>query len=216
LNGPVLIGVSIALACLVVLVGARAIRRRRRDEIRSVDHYHVRLDTLHVEPHDRGGSVRVVDEVPPPIEHVDPERPRLDPASANLAPWDPSTPPEQSARHDRTWALDRMQTRSRVDTVTVVIVAIVVAVLAAIAFAGYLIERGRTTPTTTPAHAALLGSDPEGGARVVLASAPTPCGASTSARDRTRAEPQSRETSSVAPRRSAIHANTSARSRHES
>lgn len=168
-----LIGVAIVLACLVVLVGARAIRRRRRDEIRSIDHYHDRLDSLHVEPHDRGGSVRVVDEVPPPVEHASPERPRLDPASAHLAPWDPASPPEQAGRHDRTWALDRMQSHARIDTGTVVIVVIVVVILAAIAFAGYAIERGRSGPsTTTTAHAAPLRGEPTSSTRahvVVLA-----------------------------------------------
>lgn len=150
-----LVGVSLALALVVVVVGARAIRRRRRDEIRSIHHYHERLDTLHVEPHDRGGSVRVVDEAPAPVEHLDPDRPRLDPDAARLAPWDPTAPPQERGRHDRTWALDRMQSHARIDTGTVVIVAIVVSVLIAIALAGYAIQRGRvTTTTTTPAHAA--------------------------------------------------------------
>ncbi len=174
-----LVGVAIVLACLVVLVGARAIRRRRRDEIRSIDHYHVRLDTLHVEPHDRGGSVRVVDEVPPPVEHASPERPRLDPASAHLAPWDPAMPPEQAGRHDRSWALGRSQSHSRIDMGTVVIVVIVVVILAAIAFAGYAIERGRAgATTTTTAHAAPLLRErtPSARAPIVVLAWPTNAG----------------------------------------
>jgi hypothetical protein len=161
LNGKVLVGVSVALACVVVALGARAIRRRRRDVVRSVHHYHERLDTLHVEQHDRGGSVRVVDGVPVPDEHHDPDRPRLDPAAAHLAPWDPTAPPQERGRHDRTWALERMQPHARVDTGTVLIVAIVVVVLVAIAFAGYMIQRGRDSPTTTTTvHAALETSPP--------------------------------------------------------
>jgi hypothetical protein len=168
LNGRVLVGVSIVLALLVVAVGARAIVKRRRDEIRSIHHYHDRLDTLHVEQHDRGGSVRVVHDPPPPAVHADPERPRLDPTAAHLAPWDPSAPSEEPhGRHDRTWALDRMQSHARIDTGTVVIVAIVVGTLVAIAIAGYLIQRDRSTPTTTPAHAqvvALMGAHVAAGA----------------------------------------------------
>jgi hypothetical protein len=150
----VLVGVALALACVVTVIAGRVILRRRRDEIRSVHHYHERLDTLHVEPHDRGGSVRVVEDVAVPAEHPDPDRPRLDPEAARLAPWDPAGPPPERGRHDRTWALERMQPHARVDTGTVVIVAIVVAILVAIAAAGYVIQRGRSTPTTTtPAHA---------------------------------------------------------------
>ena len=142
-------GVAILLAALAV-VALRTVRRRRRDEIRSVHHYHDRLDTLHVEPHDRGGSVRVVHEAPVQVAH-DPERPRLDPDAANLAPWSP-TPAERERRrrHDRSWALERMQPRARIDTGTIVVISIVVAVLAGIAFAGYLIQHRRGgAPTTT-------------------------------------------------------------------
>ena len=157
-----LVGVSLALACVVVALGARAIRRRRRDEIRSIHHYHERLDTLHVEQHDRGGSVRVVDEVPAPVEHLDPDRPRLDPDAARLAPWDPTAPPEERGRHDRNWALGRMQSHARVDTGTVLIVAIVVVILGAIALAGYAIQRahGSTTTTTTSHAASPTSSEP--------------------------------------------------------
>jgi hypothetical protein len=163
----VLVGVSLALACVVVALGARAIRRRRRDEIRSIHHYHERLDTLHVEQHDRGGSVRVVDDAPAPTEHLDPDRPRLDPDAAHLAPWDPTAPPQERSRHDRTWALDRMQSRARIDTGTVLIVAIVVVILVAIALAGYAIQRARgSTTTTTLLHAASpTSSEP---ARVII------------------------------------------------
>jgi len=141
-------GVAILLAAFAVVV-LRTVRRRRRDEIRSVHHYHDRLDTLHVEPHDRGGSVRVVHEAPVQVAH-DPERPRLDPDAANLAPWEP-TPAEHERRrrHDRSWALERMQPRTRIDTTTIVVISIVVAVLAAIAFAGYLIQHRHGAPTTT-------------------------------------------------------------------
>jgi hypothetical protein len=157
----VLVGVSLALACIVVALGFRAIRRRRRDVIRSVDHYHERLDTLHVEQHDRGGSVRVVDGAPACDEHPDPDRPRLDPQAARLASWDPTAPPQEQGRHDRTWALERMQSHARVDMGTVLIVAIVTIVLVAIAFAGYLIQRGRDSPTTTTTvHVAVPTSPP--------------------------------------------------------
>jgi hypothetical protein len=157
----VLVGVSLALACVVVALGARAIRRRRRDEIRSIHHYHERLDTLHVEQHDRGGSVRVVEDVPAPVEHLDPDRPRLDPDAARLAPWDPTAPPQEPGRHDRTWALDRMQSRARIDTGTVLIVAIVVVILVAIALAGYAIQRARGSTTTTTTVRAASPTSPE-------------------------------------------------------
>jgi hypothetical protein len=159
--GDVVVAVALSAALVVVLVGIRVLQRRRRDEIRSVHHYHDRLDTLHVEPHDRGGSVRLVDGVPAPDEHAPPDRPRLDPDAAHLAPWSPApAAPERPRRHDRNWALGRMQSRARVDTGTFLIVSIVVAVLAAIALAGYLIQRGRgspppttTTSTRAPSHA---------------------------------------------------------------
>lgn len=162
-----LVGLALA-AGLVVLVGARVVQRRRRDEIRSIHHYHERLDTLHVEPHDRGGSVRVVDEVPAPVEHAPPDRPRLDPDAARLEPWSPTpTARERRRRHDRTWAIERMQPRARVDTGTLLVVSIVVAVLVAMAFAGYLIQRGRgaapattSTSTTRPVTGHSLGAPP--------------------------------------------------------
>ena len=133
-----LVGVSLALALLVVAVGARAIRKRRRDEIRSIHHYHERLDTLHVEPHDRGGSVRVVRRgAGPHASTWIPTARGSIPEAARLAPWDPAGPPEEPGRHDRTWALERMQPHARVDTGTVLIVAVVVGILVAIALAGY-------------------------------------------------------------------------------
>jgi hypothetical protein len=152
LNGRVLVGAALAAAFVVVVVGLRVLQRRRRDEIRSIQHYHERLDTLHVEPHDRGGSVHVVDAVSVPDEHGAPDRPRLDPQAAHLEPWSPTPPAEEhQRRHGRTWALGRMQPRTRVDTGTLLVVLVVVAVLVAIALAGYLIQRGRgsTPPPTT-------------------------------------------------------------------
>jgi hypothetical protein len=80
-----------------------------------------------------------------------PHRPKLDPEAANLDTAGPfATPRERRRRHDRDWAIDRMQPRARVDTATVIVVAVVVLVLVAIALAGYLIQHGRgSTPTTT-------------------------------------------------------------------
>ena len=146
-----LVGAAVVLAIVTVLLGARVVRRRRRDEIRSIGHYHERLDTLHVRASDRGGSVRFVDEEPPPPPRADPDRPRLDPESARLEPWaPPPTPRARRHRHDQQWAMRRMQPRARIDTGTILVVAIVVAVLVAIALAGYLIQRGRgTAPTST-------------------------------------------------------------------
>ena len=127
-----LIAAALVAALVVVLIGLRVLLRRRRDEIRSIHHYHDRLDTLHVEPHDRGGSVRVVEGMSEPVEHATPDRPRLDPGAARLAPWSPApAAPERPRRHDRTWALGRMQPRARVDTGTILVVSIVVAELAA-------------------------------------------------------------------------------------
>jgi hypothetical protein len=152
----VLIGVAIALAIIVVFIGFRLVQRRRRDEIRSIHHYHDRLDTLHVEQHDRGGSVHLVADETAPEAHPAPDRPRLDPEAAHLDPWAPApAPQEEPRRHDRTWALERMEPKARIDTGTIVIISIVVAVLVAIALVGYQIQRERdktsspTTSTTT-------------------------------------------------------------------
>jgi hypothetical protein len=146
----VLVGLAVVAAIGVLVVAARVARRRRRDEIRSVGHYHERLDTLHVESEDRGGSVRVVDDVPPPTAHAPPDRPRLDPDDAHVPEWRVAPHPRERRRyHDQQWAMRRMQPRARVDTGTILVVAIVVAVLVAIALAGYLIQHGRTTSTTT-------------------------------------------------------------------
>jgi preprotein translocase subunit SecG len=170
----VLLGAVLAAAFVVVLVALRVLQRRRRDEIRSIQHYHERLDTLHVEPHDRGGSVRVVDSMPVPDEHPVPDRPRVDPAAAHLQPWSPTAPAEErQRRHGRTWALGRMQPRTRVDTGTLLVVLVVVAVLVAIALAGYLIQRGRgstppptTTSSTTSTTTAATTSAPTSSAAV--------------------------------------------------
>jgi hypothetical protein len=142
--------VAVLAAVVVVLVGAKLVQRRRRDEIRSIHHYHDRLDTLHVEPHDRGGSVRVVRGAPAAPESPTPDRPRLDPSSAHVDTSLRALPAEARSRHDRIWALERMQPRARVDTATILIVATVVVVLIAIALAGYAIQHRRgTTPTTS-------------------------------------------------------------------
>ena len=118
--------VAVLAAVVVVLVGAKLVQRRRRDEIRSIHHYHDRLDTLHVEPHDRGGSVRVVRGAPAAPESPTPDRPRLDPSSAHVDTSLRALPAEARSRHDRIWALERMQPRARVDTATILIVATVV------------------------------------------------------------------------------------------
>jgi hypothetical protein len=155
---------AVLAAIVVVLVGAKMVQRRRRDEIRSIHHYHDRLDTLHVEPSDRGGSVRVVRE--PLLEDAPttPERPRLDPASAHLDTTPQSLPAEARTRHDRNWALERMQPRARVDTATILIVATVIVALIAIALVGYAIQHRRdtstTTTTTTTSKPAPTGTQP--------------------------------------------------------
>jgi hypothetical protein len=141
--------VAVLAAIIVVLVGAKMVQRRRRDEIRSIHHYHDRLDTLHVEPSDRGGSVRVVREPHAEDAPTTPERPRLDPASAHLDTTPQPLPAEAPARHDRSWALERMQARARVDTATILIVATVIVALIAIALVGYAIQHRRGTSTTT-------------------------------------------------------------------
>ncbi len=140
---------AVLAAIVVVLAGARLVQRRRRDEIRSIHHYHDRLDTLHVEPHDRGGSVRVVRGPHVPDEPAAPGRPRLDPSSAHLDTSPGALPAEARGRHDRDWALERMQPRARVDTATILIVATVVVVLIGIALVGYAIQHGRGTTSTT-------------------------------------------------------------------
>ena len=86
----------------------------------------------------------------------DPDRPRLDPDAARLDAVGPDRPATGAPRrHDRTWALDRMQPRARIDTGTVRDRRDRRRVLVAIALAGYVIQRGRgTTTTTTPADAA--------------------------------------------------------------
>ncbi len=123
-------------------------RRRQRDEIRSVGHYHERLDTLHVDAQDRGGSVRLVPEVRTTAPPHEPSRPRLDPDAAHLDTSAPAPlPAERPRRHDRAWALSRMQPRARVDTATVVLVVLVVIALLGIGVVGYLIHRGRTPST---------------------------------------------------------------------
>lgn len=149
-----LVAVLLALVAVLCTVAARrALRRRRADEIRSIHHYHERLDTLHVEQHDRGGSVRLVEGAAPPLEGASPARPRLDPDSARL---DLAEPHEQrpsgsaAGRHGREWALDRSQPKARVDTATTLVVLAVVAGLLVLGIAGYLIQHDRgTSPTTT-------------------------------------------------------------------
>jgi hypothetical protein len=119
--------VAVFAAIVVILVGAKLLVR-----------------------HDRGGSVRVVDEPPPASELTAPDRPRLDPSSAHLDTSLRALPAEPRMRHDRDWALERMQPRARVDTATILIVATVIVVLIAIALAGYAIEHRRgTTPSTS-------------------------------------------------------------------
>jgi hypothetical protein len=158
--GPVLAGLALALVLLVGLAtaAARAIRRRQRDEIRSIGHYHERLDTLHVEPLDRGGSVRVVDAVDlDPEPHREPGRPRLDADVARLGVAPLADPVAPSERRVRQWALGRTQPRARVDTATMLIVASVVAVMVALGVVGYVLGHDRTTSlpvrtTTSRSH----------------------------------------------------------------
>ncbi|HEY8080599.1 MAG TPA: hypothetical protein VIE15_00810 [Acidimicrobiales bacterium] len=95
-----------------------------------------------------------------------PNRPKLDPDAAHLdtaAAY--ASQVERRRRHDRDWAIERMQPRARVDTATVVVITVVVIVLVAIAVAGYLIQHGRgsaptttTTTTTTTTHRATTTS----------------------------------------------------------
>lgn len=167
MNGRV---VTVALIALVVVVAsvvvARTARRRHRDEIRSIHHYHDRLDVLHVEQHDKGGAVRVVDGDPVVATRVAPHRPRLDPDAVHIdgATRDVgSTAPR--LRHDREWALDRMEPKARVDTPTFAVALAVVAALVVIAVVGYLIQhdRGRATTrhtatTTRPATTTTVAS----------------------------------------------------------
>ena len=154
-------------ACLVVVVAApgRSLRRRR-DEIRSIHHYHDRLDTLHVEPHDRGGSVRVVDGAPAPREHPSPtargstRRRRASRRGTPRAAARGARPPRPRPGRSSGCSHTRASTPA-----PSLIVAIVVAVLVAIALAGYVIQRGAGTPTTTtPAHAAPRPRGPLGAA----------------------------------------------------
>ena len=83
----------------------------------------------------------------------DPDRPRLDPSAAHVDTSLHALPSEARTRHDRDWALERMQPRAHVDTATILIVATVIVVLIAIALAGYAIQHGRgassSTSTTT-------------------------------------------------------------------
>jgi hypothetical protein len=150
LNVPVLAGAVIFVAIFIGGAAARALRRRQRDEIRSVHHYHDRLDTLHVEPHDRGGSVRVVAETELAPSHAEPGRPRVQLDGTTIGSPAVPTSSEDRTRHGRTWALGRMQPRARVDTATLLIVTIVLAALVALAVAGYLLRTdGGSTTTTT-------------------------------------------------------------------
>jgi flagellar basal body-associated protein FliL len=148
----VLIAVIVVLAVVAVVVGvARIAGQRRRDEIRSIHHYHDRLETLHVAPQDRGGSVRLVrDDLSP--SRPEPDRPRLDPDAVHFDDLDaPVRRDDARARHGQDWALERMQPRARLDTSGVIIVVVVLVVLVAFALVGYLIQRGRGTTTTTVA-----------------------------------------------------------------
>jgi hypothetical protein len=154
----VIAGLAIVLILAVGFTTAvgRAIRRRQRDELRSIGHYHERLDMLHVESHDRGGAVRVVDAVDAPIaSHREPGKPRLTPHVAKLG-----TPPEVDTvapreRQVRQWALGRTQPRARVDTASMLIVASVVVVLVALGVVGYVLGHDRTASSgvnTTPSR----------------------------------------------------------------
>jgi hypothetical protein len=146
----VLLAVIVALAVVAIGIGiARIAGKRRRDEIRSIHHYHDRLETLHVAPQDRGGSVRLVhDEVS--ASRPEPDRPRLDPDAVHFDDLDaPVRKDEARARHGQDWALERMQPRARLDTSGVIIVIVVLIVLVAFAVAGYLIQHGRGDTTTT-------------------------------------------------------------------
>lgn len=146
---PVLAGVVLVVAVVVGLVAARALRRRRRDEIRSVHHYHDRLDTLHVEPHDRGGSVRVVPESAVLAPGEGPSRPRVELEWPRRDEGATTRDLEGQNRHGRAWALSRMQPRARVDTATLLIVTVVLAALVALGLAGYLLRLEQSSPTTT-------------------------------------------------------------------
>jgi hypothetical protein len=156
LNWPVLL-VAIVLACVAAMCAvsaARIWRRRRADEIRSIQGYHHRLDSLHVDIHDRGGSVKLVAGEPPPTSTANPSRPRLDPASAKLefvVSGDAErVPRDQEVRHGRDWALGRSQPRARVENATVLVVAAGVAGLLVIGIVGYRIQRDRaSTPAAT-------------------------------------------------------------------
>jgi hypothetical protein len=172
--------VAVLLAIVAVLsavAGRRALQRRRADEIRSIHHYHERLDTLHIEQHDRGGSVRLVDGELVAHEVMTPTRPRLDPATARL---DDTTSVGSSdvgvvppGRHGREWALGRSEPRARIDTATILVVIAVVAGLLVLGIAGYLIQhdRGTSTTTTTVAPSAHALSTPS---RASFTSAWTP------------------------------------------
>jgi hypothetical protein len=150
LNGRVLVVVVLVAALCLLGLAIRVLARRRRDEIRSIDQYHERLDTLHVESHDRGGSVRVMHGDEPSAAVLSPERPRLSPDAVHVDVSLSPLRPERHGRHDREWALGRMQPRARVDTATTLVVTIVVTVLVAIALVGYLIQRGRDDSSTPP------------------------------------------------------------------
>lgn len=146
----------VVAAIVVILVAGsasslhRAWRRRQRDELRSIGSYHERLDTLHVEVTDRGGSVRLVEQAEAPAARAAPGRPRVTPWSIPLGRAAVPLEPEPPRRHDRRWALGRSQPRHRIDTQTVVIALLTVLIVGALALVGVLIEHHH--PSTPPAR----------------------------------------------------------------
>lgn len=143
----------VLLAAWLALTARRALSRRRRDELRSTSAYRTRLDTLHVAPKDRGGSVRLVDTEPSPGSSGAPERPRLESVPSRLGAAPDRAEREPDRRHGRRWALSRSEPRARIDTATMLVVAAVAAAIVALGLVGLLIEHDRdaTTPRSLSA-----------------------------------------------------------------
>jgi hypothetical protein len=147
LNVPVLAGAIAVLAVFLTAAVVHVVRRRQRDVVRSVHHYHDRLDTLHVDPQDRGGAVRVVEGEAVVTSHEPVGRPRVQLDSLTIGASPDAPPPEVQRRKGRAWALSRTQPRTRIDTTTLWIVVVVLVALGALALAGYLLRSDDNSTT---------------------------------------------------------------------
>jgi len=161
----------IVLLGLLIAIAAVVLRRRRSDEIHSIDNYRHALDTLQeMRTHGGSTSIRVLGEdeaktlrqpTPhPEIRSGTPERPVRIGAPPN-APDDlvfseevatrEAGTAESGPRDDKrsSWAMDRMQSRPGAQNRQLVVAGIAIAVVVVLVIVGTLIGRSSSTPSAS-------------------------------------------------------------------